>query len=46
MNRDNAIDITKGIGIILMVIGHFDDLGRVTSHLIYSFLMHTKRIKK
>lgn len=39
MNRDRAIDIAKGIGIILMVIGHFDDLGRVTSHLIYSFHM-------
>lgn len=39
MNRDRAIDIAKGIGIILMVIGHFNDLDRTTSHLIYSFHM-------
>ena len=38
MQRDRIVDITKGIAICLVIIGHQSDLP-TTSHLIYSFHM-------
>ena len=39
MQRNNVIDIAKGIAIILMVVGHCDDLPEVVRYFIYSFHM-------
>lgn len=36
--RDHSIDILKGIGILLVIMGHCDIFGRI-SGLIYSFHM-------
>lgn len=40
-NRDNTIDITKGIGILLVIVGHTGGLPADTyiHHFIYSFHM-------
>ena len=40
-NRDNAIDIAKGIGILLVIVGHTGGLPAHSTvhHFIYSFHM-------
>lgn len=39
MSRDKTIDVAKGFAIILMVVGHCDDLPRVLFRFIFSFHM-------
>lgn len=39
MNRDIVIDITKGIGILLVILGHLVTYGSLVSSVIFSFHM-------
>lgn len=39
MRRSTFIDIAKGIGIILVVLGHLDTNGQISREVIYSFHM-------
>lgn len=39
MQRNALIDIAKGIGIILVVLGHLDTNGQISREFIYSFHM-------
>lgn len=39
MRRSTFIDIAKGIGIILVVLGHLDTNGQISREMIYSFHM-------
>lgn len=39
VKRKSFIDIAKGIGIILVVLGHLDTGGQISREIIYSFHM-------